>query len=124
MWGNPTLLDLLKKYWEKIIGYWKKAMDWEKQILKQSIKKSFLVVLVTTNNAIYRDPLILSLLKHQKMEKQQPKNRWLNHLKSIIDILTWLYQDLRHPALSAHKDYSKITCKDVRSKTKNKIKYF
>ena len=22
MWGNPTLLNLLKKYWEKIIKYW------------------------------------------------------------------------------------------------------
>ena len=22
MWGNPTLLDLLKKYWQKIINYW------------------------------------------------------------------------------------------------------
>ena len=39
-------------------------------------------------------------------------------------MLIWLYQDLRPPALSVHKDYSKITCKDVKSKTKNKIKYY
>ena len=35
MWGNPTLLNLLKKYWEKIINYWLRkvnieTINWEK----------------------------------------------------------------------------------------------
>ena len=33
--GNPTLLDLLKKYWKKIINYWLRmvnvdTINWEK----------------------------------------------------------------------------------------------
>ena len=35
MWGKPTLLDLLKKYWYKIINYWlgkinTDIINWEK----------------------------------------------------------------------------------------------
>ena len=35
MWGNPTLRNILKKYWEKIINYWLRkvnidATNWEK----------------------------------------------------------------------------------------------
>ena len=30
MWGNPTLLDLLKKYWEKITDFSLKTIEWEK----------------------------------------------------------------------------------------------
>ena len=36
MWGNPTLLNLLKKYWKKvIISYWLRkvnidTINWEK----------------------------------------------------------------------------------------------
>ena len=51
MWGNPTIFHLknLLKNIEK------------RQILTQSIKKSFLVDPLTTNNAIYRDLSTLSL---------------------------------------------------------------
>ena len=27
MWGNPTLLNLLKKYWVKITNYWLKKVN-------------------------------------------------------------------------------------------------
>ena len=47
MWGNSTLLNLLKKYGEKII-------------LTESVEKIFLIDLLTTNNGIYRDSLTLT----------------------------------------------------------------
>ena len=47
MWGNSTLLNLLKKYGEKII-------------LTESVEKIFLIDLLTTNNGIYHDSLTLT----------------------------------------------------------------
>ena len=54
MWG--TLLNLLKKYWENEL-----TVDREKQILTQSVEKTFQAGSLTTNNAIYHDSLILSI---------------------------------------------------------------
>ena len=51
MWGNPILFHRVK--------YIGKNIE-KKQILTQSIEKSFLIDPLTTNNAIYHDSLILS----------------------------------------------------------------
>ena len=51
MWCNPILFHRVK--------YIGKNIE-KKQILTQSIEKSFLIDPLTTNNAIYHDSLILS----------------------------------------------------------------
>ena len=54
MGDNPTLLNLLKKYWEKIIDQGK---YWHNQL-----KRAFRWMRWTPNNAIYSDSLTLNFI--------------------------------------------------------------
>ena len=63
MCSNPTLLNLLKKYREKIINYWLRKVNID------TIEKSFLIDPLTSNDAIYCDSLTLEILQNSHLKK-------------------------------------------------------
>ena len=53
--GNPTLLNLLKKYWKKIINYWPRKVN-----IDTTNCEKILIDPLAFNNAIYHDLLTLN----------------------------------------------------------------
>ena len=55
MSGNPTLLNLLKKYWKKIINYWSRKVN-----IDTTNCEKILIDPLAFNNAIYHGLLTLN----------------------------------------------------------------
>ena len=64
MWGNPTLLNLLKKYWKKITNYW---------LGKVNI---YTINPLATSNATCRDSLTLRLMWEEVPQRTWHTNIW------------------------------------------------
>lgn len=119
VWCNPTFLNLLKKYWEKVL-----TINWEKQILTQSIKKLFLTDPLTTNGAIYHDSLILTEgLKSNYYPRLLNKLPMFKLVQKFIDRFWKHFQTMRK-YLASLQFFFKLNLSQIPKKKQVKVSLF